>query len=446
MKLGGAIFCSAAVLAIAACAGEQGRLEIRSTSTTLAPGDKPVPFRVAEGLGQLALGNVGLALESFRKASREDPSSTAALLGIAASYDKMRRFDLSKRYYEAALALAPGDTQLLGALAASLELQGRRDEAASVRNEITQRLATAAVAAEPNPPSIQVAAAEPIAPVTQASPAPAQVQAIVAVPIVPEPALQAGNAHTRHLAFVPERIAAAVPEPAVQAGTVHQRHIAFVPERVVAADEPAETAPVAVTVAAAEAAQPQIARSVTIKLPPPRPVAAPSAKPQAEEAATLAAKAPAIAPTVTSNDADRKAPRLVRLSRGVIALVTAPGPIWRSEPVSRTAQSTTVRFVPIRKPEEQVAEVRLLNAARVHRLAARTRAYLSGRGWRDIAIGDAESTRKTSLILFPEGQRAQARKLSVHFGFAIAPNDRVRQVTVLLGRDSVRVAGARARA
>ena len=40
----------------------------------------------------LALGNVGLALTSFRIAAREDPNSVDALAGIAASYDQMGRY------------------------------------------------------------------------------------------------------------------------------------------------------------------------------------------------------------------------------------------------------------------------------------------------------------------------------------------------------------------
>lgn len=130
---------------------------------------------------------------------------------------------------------------------------------------------------------------------------------------------------------------------------------------------------------------------------------------------------------------------------GEVALVTSSGPRWRSEPVSRSARSTTVRFVPVR-PATDFAEVRLLNAARVHRLAARTRAWLAGRGWRGVAIGDAPSTRARSIILYPAGQRSVARKLSAQFGFAMAPRRDVQQVTVLLGRDSVRIAGARAKA
>ena len=127
---------------------------------------------------------------------------------------------------------------------------------------------------------------------------------------------------------------------------------------------------------------------------------------------------------------------------GEVALITVAGPLWRSEPLMQTARSAKIRFVPVQRGTA-LAEVRLLNAARVHRLAARTRAYLAGRGWREISIGDADRVRARSLILYPTDQRAVARRLSAQFGFAAAPHQGVQQVTVLLGRDAVRIAGAR---
>lgn len=132
-------FLIAALYVGAVACTQQGRLAVRPLSTALAQGDYPVSYRVAEAAGQFALGNVALALESYRKALREDPQSIAALSGRAACYDAFGRFDLSRRDYEAALAVAPADTRLLGLLANSLLRQGRGDEAASVQREIAAR-------------------------------------------------------------------------------------------------------------------------------------------------------------------------------------------------------------------------------------------------------------------------------------------------------------------
>ena len=117
--------------------------------------------------------------------------------------------------------------------------------------------------------------------------------------------------------------------------------------------------------------------------------------------------------------------------------------MWKALAVNRTRVSTTVRFVPIRGPETEQAAVRLLNAARVNRLAARTRTFLTGKGWERIAIGDAAEVRAKSMILYPARHRAVAERLAAEFGFELAPTARLKTVTVYLGRDANRRTAAR---
>ena len=126
-----------ALLALGGCSGA-GQLNVRPIGEAAASPRAPAD-RVALATGQLALGNVGLALEGFRRASREDPSSVEALLGIGACYDRMERFDLSRIAYEQALAVAPDDLALYQALAASLQAQGLTAEATAVRREAANR-------------------------------------------------------------------------------------------------------------------------------------------------------------------------------------------------------------------------------------------------------------------------------------------------------------------
>jgi hypothetical protein len=104
-------------------------MEIRSI------GNLRVSSGVARAEGQLALGNVALALEGFRNGLREQPKDLRALVGIAICYDRMGRFDLSRRWYETALAIAPKDAVVLTRMAESLDLQGRSSEAAAIRAE-----------------------------------------------------------------------------------------------------------------------------------------------------------------------------------------------------------------------------------------------------------------------------------------------------------------------
>src|SRR5436190_15314163 len=119
MRGGANFLCFAAVLGAAGCAADSGELKIRPIADPSAK-IRPGPDRLADARGQLALGNVGLAAEAFRKALREQPDDVEAYAGLAACYDAMGRYDVSRQYYESALALAPKSPALLNAFAVSL--------------------------------------------------------------------------------------------------------------------------------------------------------------------------------------------------------------------------------------------------------------------------------------------------------------------------------------
>lgn len=469
MTRGGKFLVATAVLAVTACGMDQGKLDIRSTPSVLARGTRPIPQRIAEARGQLALGNVGLALEAYRIAWREDENSIDALAGMADCYDRMGRFDLSRRYYETALSIAPADTKLLGAFAASLQLQGLNDEAQSVRQEIAARSAPPAptehaplIVAQPAPGlALRAPAPTPapdIAAMTLASPAVGPLSSSIAgskiiVEQAPAPA--------------PEPEFAPIPRPQLAATALGVTEN-YAPGRVamtMAAPttvELAAEAPSAPQPEAPPAAAPAIGRSVTVRLPEAReaiaaPVAAiPAAVPQAQTTASVhdadpfapVATAevnlppplqPYSRPTPEPSLVKESGPRLERLSLGEIGLVTAPGPMWRATTVAQSERSTTVRFVPLREASNLSVKVRLLNAARVNRLAATTRNWLIARGWRGMAIGNAYASRARSVILYSADTRWLAQRLSKQFGFPMAPKSTShRQVMVLLGADAAR--------
>ena len=432
MKRGAKFLVSTTMLAVAACGGGMGKLEIRSTPTALAAGQRAVHYRIAEARGQLRLGNVALALEAFRIAAREDPNSIDAFAGMAACYDMMGRYDLSRRNYETALALAPADPGVLAAFAASLQQQGLNEEAQSVRQEIAARAAAKAAA------ETQLAAAAASEPAA----APASVKAAAPPIVLPEP--KRGPAPVELAAAAPERVAVAV--PAVQPAQVE---------------------------AVAEASVPQAApvgRSVTIKLPPARrvdsaPAVAGTAVATVATGADAGSLVPAAVPLVAMDQpvqprepapdsmpalapydrpiprpriAEERGPRLQRLSMGEIALISAPVTTWRPTVVTRNAEAARVRFVPLREASTLPVKVRLLNAARVDRLAARTRGWLVDHGWRGLAIGDAPVTRSRSVILYPAQKLWLAQRLSRQFGFPIAEGASGTQITMLLGSDAAR--------
>lgn len=303
-------------MAISSCGGSA--IEVRSIKQGLAEGRQPADARVAEGNGQLALGNVGLAIEAYRKALREHPDNVEAMMGLATCYDRMGRPDLSRRHYEMALAVEPANTNVYAQLAQSLDAQGQVDEAARVKAELAARV-VAPEASREVPGS---------------------------VPVLPPPPAQ----------------------------------------------------------------------SVTVALAPPRSL-------------PVAVERPA-----------GNGVRLERLSMREVALVTrAERPQWEATTVARTAQSTTIRFE--RKPQPAVT---LLNAARVHGLAARTRNYLTGRGFGWSRIGDAPAVRRTSVIVYSQADARRAERLAAQFGFALEKRAGAKPgVTILLGRDAARDAALR---
>jgi hypothetical protein len=352
-----------ASFAAAGCASAPEAVQVRpiaNPGSKLRPGDG----LIADAKGQFVLGNVGLALEGFRKAAREQPDSAEPLAGMGACYDAMGRYDLAQANYQAALALAPRNATLLSALAMSLDHQGNRDAAAQVRGEIAQ-LASASAALD------QTGVEAAPAPITYA---PAQ------------------------------SVTVSLPTPRLAAN--------------------------------ADVALPKVGRVEQLS----GSALASNDVYVAEEASAIAVPAPRLSQQVQVDLRAGHGPRLERLSLGEVALVTIQAPIWRAKVVAQSRQSVTVRWVPLAMASTR-PNIRLLNAARRQGLAARSRDYLLGRGWRKIEIGDSTDIRDESVVLYPAARPALGRSLAAQFGFRARPGGSGDVFVVLLGRDA---AGARA--
>lgn len=74
-------------------------------------------------------GDYGLAVHRFELSLAHEGESVQVLNAIAASYDRLKRYDVAERLYGRALAYAPADPQTLNNLAFSSYLQGRHDQA-----------------------------------------------------------------------------------------------------------------------------------------------------------------------------------------------------------------------------------------------------------------------------------------------------------------------------
>jgi hypothetical protein len=376
-----------------------GQVEIRPIADPAAALARGGDY-LAVARGQLALGNVGLALEAFRKVQRDRPSDPAPLAGIGDCYAAMGRLDLARANYEAALALAPKNPALLAGLAGILERKGERARALAVRVE-------AAVVAMP----VTLA---PLAALATALPVASATVSRVDMSMPASPGITVRLPPARPLAHLePDRAEAAPVASAVGGGGNKPGLISpgteasLPPARPVARAE----ADIAAAVAPTVDAQP-VSSSVTVALPPLRSAPARRVAAVAEQHA---------------------GPRLERLSPGEVALVTSGKPLWRANLLARTASSGPVRWMPL-APAGARPNVQVLNAARVQGLAASARTVLVNRGWRKIAIGDAAHAQQKSIVLYPRDRAGLGRSLAAQFGIGsrMVEGD---VLVLVLGRD-----------
>jgi Flp pilus assembly protein TadD len=104
----------AAALAVGACASLPER-----------PSDAPLRL----GKEQFERRNFGLAEVHFRAAVEANPQSIESWVGLAASYDRLHRFDLAERAYNHAIELGGKTPELLNNLGYHYLLKGDRVQA-----------------------------------------------------------------------------------------------------------------------------------------------------------------------------------------------------------------------------------------------------------------------------------------------------------------------------
>jgi len=406
-------------LALAGCAATSGKLEIKPIADA---GEK---FRhgnvdVAAARGQLALGNVGLALEAFRRINRDRPGDPTALAGIGDCYASMGRFDLAQSNYESALAMAPRDPALLLGLARVFEREGDVARGVELRAEAA-RAQLPAAAPTAVPAQITAQAMAPVAPPRDVPwVKSAHVGSVTVQLPKPRPADRLAADESRMHVQVAQLVVPSAPAPSVT--------LALPPARpapsATLALPPARPAPAASRVQLAQLVAPSApAPSVTLALPPARPAPGDGGEQPVKMAAALAVPQPV---------------RIERISPREVMLVTSGRSLWQPQIVSRTLASTTVRWVPLRGSATP-PNVQVLNAARRQGLAASARSVLVDRGWRRIAIGNASDQRETSIVLYPKSRAALGRSLAAQFGIGSQLSEG--EVLVLvLGRDRADVA------
>jgi Tfp pilus assembly protein PilF len=84
------------------------------------PSDEPVKL----GIQRFYEGNFGLSQQYFQDAIEKTPKDATAWVGLAASYDRLGRFDLADRSYAAAVKLVGHTTNILNDEGYSYMLRG----------------------------------------------------------------------------------------------------------------------------------------------------------------------------------------------------------------------------------------------------------------------------------------------------------------------------------
>ena len=123
--------CGLMALALAGC--ETLAIEPVPTTVTVQepmdpkyyPSDEPLKL----GMEHFGRGDYGLAERYFRDAVEKAPRDVTAWVGLAASYDRLRRFDLADQAYSHAIKLRGPTVHILNNQGYSMMLRGNLKEA-----------------------------------------------------------------------------------------------------------------------------------------------------------------------------------------------------------------------------------------------------------------------------------------------------------------------------
>ena len=137
----------AAVVIMSACSGAcVGPDASTLTTGTLIADPQPAAEDVATGRRHYAVGEFGLAEKHFKAAVEANRKNADAWLGLAATYDRLARFDLAERAYAQVVALVGRPPEVANNLGYHYLLQGKTAKA--------RELLTSAAAQDSKSPEI----------------------------------------------------------------------------------------------------------------------------------------------------------------------------------------------------------------------------------------------------------------------------------------------------
>ena len=102
-------------------------------------GGSPSAEDVEQGRKFFSAGSYGLAEKHFRRAVEANPKSVSAWVGLAASYDQLKRYDLAGKAYRRALALHGRQPLLLNNYGYHHLLKGNKEAARKILREAERK-------------------------------------------------------------------------------------------------------------------------------------------------------------------------------------------------------------------------------------------------------------------------------------------------------------------
>jgi Flp pilus assembly protein TadD len=122
-------------IALAGCDGATGRITLEHAVEDEIFGTLPAEKAVEMGKAHYRDGQFGLAELAFRRAVEQDKGNKEAWLGLAASYDRLGRFELANRAYSVLLKLAGRTPTVLNNLGYHYILRGDYVKARAILSE-----------------------------------------------------------------------------------------------------------------------------------------------------------------------------------------------------------------------------------------------------------------------------------------------------------------------
>lgn len=116
--------CVIGAVFLAGCQTMQSFEKTYNKDTALGSNILSTDAPVVRGQKHYQAGRYGLAQQQYGKAVETDPQNLDAWLGLAASYDRLKRFDLAQRSYKSAIKIGGRTSAVLNNLGYSYLLQG----------------------------------------------------------------------------------------------------------------------------------------------------------------------------------------------------------------------------------------------------------------------------------------------------------------------------------